>query len=239
RALVDVRDVRLVRQYDRLRYRHADLARERALEELLIRLPPERVVDHDGPHERCALEVRAVVRHLVADAVDDDRVLRLLELLCAAEHGHRGVHAVRRALLVHRLDEGRRESVLSADEDPHGFHRYTSTISFQYGQSCAQPSHRCRLAGTPFSWSSPASRRESSTLRSSLPVAMTISVARSGSRERRSLRFGRNAIGFTKYASPSRLSSSHLAASYAPESPIALRTMPGRRVASVSACSAP
>src|SRR5438132_1385629 len=106
---------------------------------------------------------------------------------------------------------------------------YLSTMSFQYGQSCAQPSHISSSAGTPFCCRTPARRFDSSTCGSSRPVAMMISVCRSGARKRSSFRFGRKASGFTKYASPPRSPSSHRAVSYAPDMPTALRAIPGRR----------
>src|SRR5439155_753652 len=106
---------------------------------------------------------------------------------------------------------------------------YLSTMSFQYGQSCAQPSHISSSAGTPFCCRMPARRFDSSTCGSSRPVAMMISVCRSGARKRSSFRFGRKASGFTKYASPLRSPSSHRAVSYAPDMPTALRAIPGRR----------
>src|SRR5262249_5252166 len=128
--------------------------------------------------------VRAVVRDLVADAVDDGRVARGLVELGPAEHAHLRPHALRRALAVHALEERPRERVLAPDEQADDLlvHRNTSTISFQYGQSCAQPFHMWRSAGTPLSWRSAARRRESSALRSSSPVAITNSVWRIGTR---------------------------------------------------------
>src|SRR5437879_2464427 len=53
---------------------------------------------------------------------------------------------------------------------------YLSTMSFQYGQSCAQPSHISSSAGTPFCCRTPARRFDSSTCGSSRPVALMISV---------------------------------------------------------------
>src|ERR1700687_4922551 len=96
--------------------------------------------------------MRAVVGDLVADALDDDAVVRHLELARPAEHGQLRRDAVHRAFAVHRLDERTGEGVLAPDQKTDNLaHRNTSTISLQYGQSCAQPYHRCRLAGTTFS----------------------------------------------------------------------------------------
>ena len=115
--VVDVGDVLLVGQDHGLGHRDAELARQRAFEELLIRLPPEGVVDDDGAHQRGALEVGAVVGDLVRDAVDDDGVRGFFELGGAAQHRQLRAHALGRATLVDHVDEGQRKRVFAPDQD--------------------------------------------------------------------------------------------------------------------------
>jgi hypothetical protein len=52
-------------------------ARERVAEELVVGAPPERIVDHVRAAEGGCLQVEAVVRHLLADAVDEHAVRAL------------------------------------------------------------------------------------------------------------------------------------------------------------------
>src|SRR5438034_1264918 len=180
----DVGDVRLVREDDGLRHSDAELAREGALEELLVCFPPERVVHDNGSLQHRTFQMGAVIRDLVADPVDEHRVTLRLDLARATQNGHLGADALRGTLAVDRFDERARECVLAADEKADDLlgHMYLSTMSFQYGQSCAQPSHISSSAGTPFCCSTPARPLDSSTFGSSLPVAMTISVSLKGAR---------------------------------------------------------
>ena len=115
--VVDVRDVLLVGQHDGLRDRDAQTPRQRALEELLVRLPPEGVVDDDRPHQRDALQVRAEVGHLVRDAVDENRVTRLRVLGRAAQDSQLGADALGGPTLVDLVDERSREGVLASDQE--------------------------------------------------------------------------------------------------------------------------
>src|SRR5438105_11104528 len=61
--------------------------------------------------------MRAVVGHLVADAIHDDRVARPFDLASTAEGRHLSAHALRRALAIHDLDERVRERVLAPDDE--------------------------------------------------------------------------------------------------------------------------
>src|SRR5438309_3609922 len=116
RLIRDVGDVRLVRETDGLRNRDTELARERALEELFVRFPPGGVVNYHGSLDSGAFQVGAVVRDLVADAVDDDRVALRLDLSSATQTRHVGAHSLRGSLAVDRFDERAGEGVLAADE---------------------------------------------------------------------------------------------------------------------------
>ena len=112
----------LVRQQNRRRHRHADLRRERVVEELVVGAPPERIVDDVGAGERRALEPRPVERDVVGDPIDDHVVgarighvqgANLHELGGDAGHAHR----------LDALDERTRERVLHPEEDANFFHR--------------------------------------------------------------------------------------------------------------------
>ena len=114
--LVDVGDVLLVGQHDRLRHRDPELARERALEELLVRLPPEGVVDDHGAHEHRALQVGAVVGHLMGDPVHEHGVVLLGQLRGAAENRQLGADPLGRTAVVDEVEKRHRESVLASDQ---------------------------------------------------------------------------------------------------------------------------
>jgi hypothetical protein len=59
-----------LRQQDRFWHRHAQFHRQRIVEELVVRRPPERIVDDDAAFERHPLERRAIERNFVRDAID-------------------------------------------------------------------------------------------------------------------------------------------------------------------------
>src|SRR2546421_4924516 len=117
-VVVDVWDVLLVREDDGLRHRDPELARQRALEELLVRLPPEGVVDDRGAHQGRALQMRSVVGDLMRDAVDDHSVPGLLQLPRPTEDGELGRNSFGGAPLVDHVDERPREGVLASDQNP-------------------------------------------------------------------------------------------------------------------------
>ena len=68
----------LVRQNHRCRHRHAQLLGQRVVEELVVRRPPERVVDYHRPVQRRMLQIGAIKRNVVRDAVHNHRVIRRL-----------------------------------------------------------------------------------------------------------------------------------------------------------------
>ena len=68
------RRVLLVRQQHGRRNRDAEPRRQRVVEELVVGAPPERVVDDRRAGERRVLQVRAIERDVVRDAIDDDAV---------------------------------------------------------------------------------------------------------------------------------------------------------------------
>jgi hypothetical protein len=116
--------VGLVRENDGLRHGDTEVACKSALEELLVRLPPEGVVDHHRPVQGGALQERPVVTHLMRDAVDDDAVAGWdVEFGDFAEDRQLRLDAVGLALVVDCLEEWRREGVLHADEKPDSVHQ--------------------------------------------------------------------------------------------------------------------
>ncbi len=90
----------LMRQQDRLGDRHAQLVAQREVEELVVGAPPERVVDDVGARERGVLQVAAIERNVVGDAIDDDVVGRGLGHANFADRGEFGLNAG----LVHGVD---------------------------------------------------------------------------------------------------------------------------------------
>ena len=103
----------LVRQQHRPRHRHAQLLRQRVVEELVVRRPPERIVDHLRPRQHRILQIRPVERHVVRDPVHDHRIRARLRHLHAAH-----LHKLRRnPIHLHRvdlLDQRTRKRVLHA-----------------------------------------------------------------------------------------------------------------------------
>ncbi len=79
------RRMRFVRQQHGGRHRDADFRRERVVEEFVVGAPPERIVDHRGSGEHGVLQIGAIERDVVRDAVDDDAVARGLGHLDAAD----------------------------------------------------------------------------------------------------------------------------------------------------------
>ncbi len=111
---VDGRDVRLRGEQHRPRHRHPDARGERVAKELLVRAPPERVVDDVRARERGRLEVEPVERDLVADPVDEDPVAGLERLRRAADAGQLGLDA---RMGVDPGDERLGKALLLANED--------------------------------------------------------------------------------------------------------------------------
>jgi hypothetical protein len=104
---------------------HADLGRQRRLEELIVSRPHERIVDDIRPLKQSVFEIGPIVGHLVRDAIHNDRVFaRLiharaaqLDVLC----DHAGLP------IVHFFDERRRPRPFTTNDDSdleHGFSLY-------------------------------------------------------------------------------------------------------------------
>src|SRR5262249_44576573 len=103
----------LLRQHDRARYGHADARGERVAEELVVRTPPERIVDAYRAAEGSRFEVETVVLHLVADAIDEHRVRTCETFGGAADLRELGNDA---RPLVATLEERLGEGLFPADQ---------------------------------------------------------------------------------------------------------------------------
>ncbi|MNL27532.1 hypothetical protein D3C87_1491270 [compost metagenome] len=103
-------------QHDGLGNRDAELLDERVVEELVVRDPPEGIVDDVRALDHRVLEVGLVDLDLVRDAIDEDVVAGLLTHLGGVDLGELG-DDLALALLVDGLDEGVGEGVLPADQD--------------------------------------------------------------------------------------------------------------------------
>ena len=106
----------VVRQNHRRRNRHAHLVRQRIVEELVVRRPPERIVDDNRSVQHRVLQIGAVERNVLRNTVDDDVVfLRLIHADAADLHELGG-----NALDLHRvdlLDQCRRKRILHAKKN--------------------------------------------------------------------------------------------------------------------------
>src|SRR5262249_1391874 len=71
---VDAFHVRFLWEHDGARNRDADARGERVAEKLVVRAPPEWVVDDVRAGQRRRFQKETVERHLVAQPVDDDTV---------------------------------------------------------------------------------------------------------------------------------------------------------------------
>src|ERR1700758_235058 len=104
---------------------HPQLRRQRVVEELVIRRPPERIVDDHGPMQHGILQISPIERDILRDAIDDHVVL--LGLI----HAHAAnLHKLRRNIApAHRidlLDQRGRKRVLHPKHDPNFFHNIHS-----------------------------------------------------------------------------------------------------------------
>jgi len=122
--VLDAGNVFLVRQGDGPRARHAEARRKRRVEELVVRRPHEWIVDDDRALQHGVLQERAIIRHLVRDAIDDDGVVHELVHRRPAELDVFGDDPLTAA--VHFLDEGRRERPLAPDHETNFQHRSSS-----------------------------------------------------------------------------------------------------------------
>ena len=108
-------------QQDRLRDRDPDALRDHVVEELVVRRPPERIVDHDRPVEGGLLQERAIERNVLADPVQDQVVLfRRFETDAADPDGLR--HDVRIAPAVDPIHQGIGEGTLLTEENADRLH---------------------------------------------------------------------------------------------------------------------
>jgi hypothetical protein len=95
--------------------RDTQLVGQTGPEELIVGAPPEWIVDDDRALQHGVLEIRAIVRDLVRDAIDQHIVGAGLVHARAAKHRELGMHA--RATIVDLLDEGRRPRPFATDQD--------------------------------------------------------------------------------------------------------------------------
>ncbi len=121
RLLVGVGRMLMGGEEDGLRHRDADLGRQAVVEELLVGAPPEGVVDHRRSIERGVLQVGAVERDVLRDAVDDHRVSRRLALHELVDPHRLGDDAVD-PLGVDAVDQRVGEGVLLAEQDADSSH---------------------------------------------------------------------------------------------------------------------
>ena len=115
----------LVRQDDGGRDGNAELCGEGVVEELVVGGPPEWIVDDDGAVERGVLEVGAVERDVVGDAVDDDGVWRGLVEVHGAGFDELGSESIDVAR-VDVLNERAGKAVFHAEQNADLFHAVTS-----------------------------------------------------------------------------------------------------------------
>jgi len=100
---------------------------EGALEELLIGLPPERVVDDNGPEQGGALEVCAVVGDLVRDPVDNQAVIGS-PLMCGPSQFAEIRRDLSLPLGIHPVDKGLWKGVLASNQEPDLHNVATSAV---------------------------------------------------------------------------------------------------------------
>src|SRR6266436_4779891 len=106
----------VVRQDHGRRNGHAQAVSQSVVEKFVVGGPPERVVDDDGAVEFRVLQVRAIKRDVLRDAIDDDAVAAGLGHLYSAKFDElRGD-----ALDLHAVDlfhQSRRKSIFHAEHD--------------------------------------------------------------------------------------------------------------------------
>ncbi len=121
RAVRGAGRILLVRQQDGARHGDAQLAGESVVEKFVVRGPPERIVDDDGPGERRVLQEAAIEGNVVRDAVDDDRIAAGRCLAHAADLDGLGSD-VGKLHRVDALDQRSGEGVLHAVQDANLLH---------------------------------------------------------------------------------------------------------------------
>src|SRR5262249_50484116 len=88
----------------------AEFGHHGIVEILVVRRPPEGIVDDVSSLQRCVLQVAAVIFDFVGNAVDDDLVFRRLVHLRAAELHEVGGDAVFLSKLVNLVNKRRRKT---------------------------------------------------------------------------------------------------------------------------------
>src|SRR5205823_7738072 len=120
---------RLVRwkQY-RPRNRHADLGRERVVEEFFVCAPPERIIHDRRAGQRGIFEPGPIKRNVLRDSIDHEVVTAWLALdhLVYPDKFRDDVLAA--GFLIHPLDKRRRKAVLLAKKNSNFFHHLFSVI---------------------------------------------------------------------------------------------------------------
>ena len=98
RQIGRIRRMFVMRQDHRRRNRHAHLVRHRVVEKLVVSRPPERIVHDNRSLQHRVLQIRAIERNVLRDAIQDHRIfLRLIhpdpanldELRLHSRHLHR------------------------------------------------------------------------------------------------------------------------------------------------------
>ena len=110
-----------VRKQHSIRNGHAQLLRQRIVEKLVVGAPPEGIVDNVSSAERRILQVAAIERDVVRDAIDDDVVRRGLSHADFANDSQFGLNA----RLAHGVDffhQRGRERRLHAKDDSNFLH---------------------------------------------------------------------------------------------------------------------
>ena len=111
----------LMREKHGGRHGHAEIAGQRIVEKLVVGRSPEGIVDDRRAVKRRVLEIRAIKRDIVGDAIEDDRVVRRLIERDSAGEDELGLDAGGIAS-VNSLDQRARKTVLHAEQDADLFH---------------------------------------------------------------------------------------------------------------------
>src|SRR5208282_243575 len=105
-----IRRMLVMRQDHRRRNRHAHLIRQRIVKKLVVRRPPERIVDHRRPLQHRVLQICPVERNVLRNAVNDHVVLLRL-IHPDATNLHKLGGNTRSLHRVDLLDQSRRKGI--------------------------------------------------------------------------------------------------------------------------------